>query len=712
MPGDIRPVRGRGVADVPVWPALLYPGRVQPPDGGPTLSGHPAMITYRRDIDGLRAVAVVPVVLYHAGVPWLGGGFVGVDVFFVISGFLITSIIAPELGDRRFSLLRFYERRARRILPALFFVLAASFPAAMVLLLPTDFEAYAGSLLATLGFVSNVWFWTSTDYFARASELLPLLHTWSLAVEEQFYIAYPLALALLMRGGRRATIIVLGAAMLLSLGLSVWATPRMPAASFYLLPTRAWELGFGALIALGVRPRTLHRAARETLSVVALAAILGPVFLYDSDTTFPGLAALPPVLGTALLILVGATGSSAVHRLLGTRALVSVGLISYSLYLWHWPVLAYFRVHAAEPALPPAFAAAAVGISVAMAVLSWRYVERPFRIRPGADPAGGNRRGLSRRAVAGFSVGGTALAGAAAAAVLLGNGWPARIAPEALAVEAMAHPTRFGLGCLRRYSLDEVCRIGVATAAGDPVDLVLIGDSHAAAVAEAVDAAARDAGLSGAFIGNVSCAPLVGVIAGAPEQRENCRRFMQAAVAFAQQTPGLRYVVLASRWPVVVEGTLMPGEPGEPFPVRLDPQAFPDASGSLSNSEAVRTALAGTLEALGAGGARILLLGPIPEVGWNVPDHLIANLRWGNPLPPDPDLASVLERQGTSIALLEEASAARDDTDFIPVAPRLCAPDCPTHDAGNAWYWDDDHLSPEGAVRWIAPLLRPHLAVN
>ena len=343
------------------------------------------MISYRSDIDGLRAVAVVPVVLYHAGVPWLGGGFIGVDVFFVISGFLITSIIAPELESGKFSLLRFYERRARRILPALFFVLAASFLAATVMLLPGAFEAFGKSLLSTLGFVSNVWFWrSSTGYFAHASEFLPLLHTWSLAVEEQFYVFYPLALALLMRWGRRTMIVAIAATSLLSLALAVWATPQMPAASFYLLPTRAWELGFGALVALGVAPRRMHQTAREMLSAIALLAILVPMVFYDANTTFPGLAAVPPVLGATLLIMIGATGSSTLHRLLGARAIVSVGLISYSLYLWHWPVLAYFRVAVADPHLPVALAILAVGLSSAMAYLSWRYVERPFRVRPGA----------------------------------------------------------------------------------------------------------------------------------------------------------------------------------------------------------------------------------------------------------------------------------------------------------------------------------------
>lgn len=657
------------------------------------------MTTYRPDIDGLRSVAVVPVVIYHAGSQWLGGGFIGVDVFFVISGFLITSIIAPEIAEGRFSLLQFYERRTRRILPALFFVVALSLPAGAVLLLPRAFEDFAASVLATLAFSSNIWFWSvSTGYFAPAADLLPLLHTWSLAVEEQFYIFYPLALGLVLPAGRRATILALGTVMFVSLALAIWATPRMPAASFYLLPTRAWELGFGALVALGVTPKRLNRASREILSLFALAAILVPMFFYDTTTVFPGFAALPPVLGATLLIMIGTTGSSLVHRMLSLRVVVAVGLISYSLYLWHWPVLAFFRVLIGNPVLPPALATTAVTLSVLMSFLSWRYVERPFRNRSA-------RRPIARTAM----VGATLLA-IAAGVILLGNGWPGRVSPEARAIDAVAQPTRFDRDCMRKYMADNVCRIGVPTSAGDPVDLVLIGDSHAAAAAEAVDAAAREAGLSGAFMGNVSCAPLVGVVAGTPENRSECARFMEAAVRFATETPGVRYVVLASRWPVLVEGTLMPGEPGLPFPVRLDPDVYGNTTEAPTNAEAVETALTATLEALAAGGAEVLLLGPVPELGWNVPEHLIAHLRWGIPMPPNPNLHTTLARQSTTLAILESAAAANQQTTtYIPVATELCTPECPTHDQTEVWYWDDDHLSPMGAVRLITPLLQPHI---
>jgi hypothetical protein len=289
--------------------------------------------------------------------------------------------------------------------------------------------------------------------------------------------------------------------------------------------------------------------------------------------------------------MIGATGSSAVHRALGSSAFVAVGLISYSLYLWHWPVLAFIRGVYAEPALPAEVAILAIVLSVAMATLSWRYVERPFRVLSGIDKAAGKARGMSRRATALFSLGGMGVLGALAGLVMVGDGLPQRVSVDVLAIAADATPTRFDLECMQRYTLDDACRIGVPTRAGDPVDLVLIGDSHAAAAAEAVDLVAREAGLSGAFLGNVSCAPLLGVIAGTPDERANCRHFMAEAVAFIRTAPGLEHVVLVARWPVLAEGVLMPGEPGNAFPVRLDPSAFPDAPTHTTNAEALRTAL-------------------------------------------------------------------------------------------------------------------------
>lgn len=266
---------------------------------------------YRPDIDGLRAVAVIPVVFYHAGLAGFPGGFVGVDVFFVISGYLITGIIHDEMLQGRFSILHFDERRARRILPALLTVMAASFAVGWAWLGPQDYADMARSAGATLLFVSNLWFWQSSGgYFDGATNYLPLLHSWSLAVEEQFYILFPLMLLLLVRLGRSATLAWTLVAVVVSLGLALWATPRMPSASFYLLPTRFWEMGASSLLALG--NQGAPRALREGVAAAGLTGILYAVTMYDAATVFPGRAALPPVLGAAALIWAGGAGGSVV----------------------------------------------------------------------------------------------------------------------------------------------------------------------------------------------------------------------------------------------------------------------------------------------------------------------------------------------------------------------------------------------------------------
>ncbi|WP_420587368.1 acyltransferase family protein [Ruegeria sp.] len=300
---------------------------------------------YRPDIDGLRAVAVVPVVLHHAGFAGVPGGFVGVDIFFVISGFLITTILAREIRDGQFSILSFYERRARRILPALFVVLAACLAVGWFLLLPNQYGNLAVSVGATLLFASNIWFWMDAgDYFGHGIEFAPLLHTWSLAVEEQFYLFFPLLLWALSRASMRVWIRVIVLISLVSLALSMYATTAHPVANFYLTPTRIWELGIGALLAVGAFPALRRPAAVEAVALIGAVLIIGSILLISDHTPFPGITAIPPCLGAAFLIWAGMYGRSMIARFLTLRPVVWIGLISYSLNLWHWPVLVAARV--------------------------------------------------------------------------------------------------------------------------------------------------------------------------------------------------------------------------------------------------------------------------------------------------------------------------------------------------------------------------------
>lgn len=345
---------------------------------------HPSIIHYRPEIDGLRAVAVIPVILFHAGFELFSGGFVGVDVFFVISGYLITSIIHKEITGGRFTLRNFYARRARRILPALFLVMAACIPAAFVWLLPPDLKAFSHSLAAVAVFMSNMLFYSESGYFAADAELKPLLHTWSLAVEEQYYVLFPLFLLLAWRLGRRWLVAILAVLCVASLALAEWGTKYYPSGAFYLLPARGWEILVGALAAFYLSARPYDPGVRyrlqspvQWLGLLGLGMILTAVFIYDGKTPFPGLYALLPTLGTILLILYAREGTLA-WRLLTPRAVVFLGLISYSAYLWHHPLFAYARYgRNEEPSV--AVMLGLIVTALALAALSYKFVETPFR---------------------------------------------------------------------------------------------------------------------------------------------------------------------------------------------------------------------------------------------------------------------------------------------------------------------------------------------
>ncbi len=354
---------------------------------------------YRSEIDGLRAVAVIPVILFHAGFSAFSGGFVGVDVFFVISGYLITTIILSEMEKGTFSLIDFYDRRARRILPSLFLVMLVSLLFAWLWLLPSDMKSFSQSLVAVVSFSSNILFWLTSGYWDTASELKPLLHTWSLAVEEQYYVLFPLFLMLMWNYRKRW---ILGAFILIagsSLAAAQWGAYHKPSAAFYLLPARGWELAIGAGIAFyflyrkqTIRTLLSHKMIDEVLGLLGLLMIGYGVFVFDETTPFPGFYALVPTIGTGLIILFSSSQTMA-GRLLSSKPLVAVGLISYSAYLWHQPLLAFARHRAIADPSELTYAIIAF-LSFPLAYLSWKYVEKPFR----------NRNRLSRKFIFSFSI--------------------------------------------------------------------------------------------------------------------------------------------------------------------------------------------------------------------------------------------------------------------------------------------------------------------
>ena len=439
---------------------------------------------YRPEIDGLRAIAVIAVVLYHSGFG-VTGGFVGVDVFFVISGFLITSLIWKDLENGKFTFKSFWERRARRILPAFMVLTVSVLIAGWFLMFPRDLAVTGKATIAQAMFAANIFYWKNTGYFEGAAEEKPLLHMWSLAVEEQFYFIVPLLLvgifSMVATRGRKPLLIILGIGFACSLALSIVGVQTNPSATFYLLPTRAWELLMGALIAFLPKPneKNTNVALMELVGFLGLLLIAIPCFSYSTKTLFPGLAAMPPTLGTAAIIWSSRLNTQGkltkVGAILSTRPIVFLGLISYSWYLWHWPILAFVRYISLDP--PSAqVRLLCLFAGFGLAIASWRFIERPFRAK---SPQ------TSQKRVFIYSFTSLAILFVTGTIYFLGSGLPFRISSfQVAAMNAEQDRT------VARHTVDDV-RAGRLRALGDSStlnrpSLLVWGDSHAMSALPAV----------------------------------------------------------------------------------------------------------------------------------------------------------------------------------------------------------------------------------
>ena len=335
---------------------------------------------YRKEVDGLRAIAVFSVVFFHAGFSFFKGGFIGVDVFFVISGYLITNIILKEIIEKKFSIKNFYERRARRILPALFLVLFTTIPLAVIFLTRSELSSFFKSLVATSIFLSNIFFWKEAPYFNSGAELKPLLHTWSLSIEEQFYIFFPIALLLLWRIKKKLTIYFFIIIFIISLSTAEYSSKIFPNANFYFIFTRAWELAIGAIIAYYYIHRKneniFSKKSREVFSFFGFIAILFSIFFYSEQSRFPGFQALVPTLGSAM-ILIFANKNTFIGKFLSNKFLVSIGLISYSFYLWHQPLFAFAKSYYVNIDIINKFYI--IFFALILSFFSWKFVEKNFR---------------------------------------------------------------------------------------------------------------------------------------------------------------------------------------------------------------------------------------------------------------------------------------------------------------------------------------------
>lgn len=332
---------------------------------------------FRSDIQGLRAIAVLSVVLFHASKSLVPGGYVGVDIFFVISGYLISKIILSEIEGGGFSIAEFYRRRVKRIFPALYSVIFFSMLCGYVLLSPKDFMELSKTVIGSIFFVSNIVFLHLSGYFDGSAELKPLLHTWSLAVEEQFYILHPLVIILIWRIRRELYVPVVLILALASLALSIWMLRQHSSAAFYLTPPRAYELLVGALCAAPGSRLLKGRVSNEVLAATGLILIVVSLIFYDEKTVFPGFAALMPCIGTAAIIYAGATRQTVAGRLISNKIFMFMGAISYSWYLWHWPVLVFAR-HIFGGELTPIEIICALVVGLIGAAFSRHFIERPF----------------------------------------------------------------------------------------------------------------------------------------------------------------------------------------------------------------------------------------------------------------------------------------------------------------------------------------------
>jgi peptidoglycan/LPS O-acetylase OafA/YrhL len=469
--------------------------------------GPHARNSYRSEIDGLRAFAVASVVAYHLrmGVP---GGFVGVDVFFVISGFLITSIILKEIKAGTFTFWGFWEKRARRIIPASLLVSLITVIAGWFLLLPRDCKDLGYSAAAHSAFAANVFFWKTINYFSGSAHEKPLLHMWSLAVEEQFYFVVPFLIYGLWKGfSTRASWVlprILGVCAVGSLFLSAMLTYKHSTSSFYLLHSRAWELLIGALVSMLPSPATQNKTPTDILTILGIIGLVLPLALYNDTTPFPGLAAIVPCLGTACVIWSSSFTTkgpitNALISLLSCRGVVFVGLISYSVYLWHWPFVAYCNYWAVTPSLT-----GKVGLLSAILLISsfsWKWVEQPFRHRSIC----GSRRSVLSFAGAGlfllfmFGVGTAGL-----------SHYEKRFSDKVLRYAKGASDRAF----IANLSPENITK-GRLTLFGEtntlsPVHLLVWGDSHAMSVLPALDELARGLHMKGVAATHSLTPPLLG----------------------------------------------------------------------------------------------------------------------------------------------------------------------------------------------------------
>jgi peptidoglycan/LPS O-acetylase OafA/YrhL len=641
---------------------------------------------YRPDIDGLRAICIVSVVMFHAGFSDWSGGFVGVDIFFVISGFLITSLIIRQMQEGRFSLTGFYERRVRRLLAATIPVLIFTTLFAVAFYTSGNLVTYCKSLLAFATYTANWFFLSETGYFGTPPEVNPLLHSWSLAIEEQFYLVFPALLLVLVRFPR-AMVPCVAALAVLSFGYSQLEISRgLLDRAFYSSFSRFWELLAGALLALVPWVIDKTKAIAFPLRLAGLVLVIAPVFLYGHSTPFPGLAALLPVSGALLIIAASPDSRDPAWRLLTAAPVVYVGRISYSLYLWHWPMFGAVRTLAFNA--NDFHMGIAIVLSVALAALSYHWIEQPIRTRR-ILPGGRHMAGM--------------LASASAAALVFAvvgwnaGGWPDRFGHDVERKAAHA-ATRFYLpaACYERDDTvrteREFCTYGAAK--NGKIDLLLWGDSHASAIFTAFSTYADERGLSLAFAGRGGCPPLLDAWRSNDAVLQQCRQFNDSVRAFIREK-NIPAVALAARWSEYSDGH----------------QAILDQEHSRTDRATTRkvfeTALTRTLYELKQ--RTVVFVEQVPQHKAKVPNAYLVLSRLGGSLDSIAiDSLAHEKRQRYMSSFLDRIASGRSIGRLDPAKPLCSRKHCLVEADGKLLYSDHNHINRDGSL-FIYPFVRSKL---
>ena len=644
-------------------PALCYSLR---PSRGPYVqptnrrSADSHVIRYRADLDGMRAIAVTAVVIFHLAKEWLPGGFLGVDLFFVLSGFLITSIIWTEIGNGNFSIGRFYERRVRRIMPALLVLLVPVTLVASLLLLPSDLVGYGKSLLATLTFVANIYFWRDTNYFSPLAETKPLLHVWSLGVEEQYYIFFPILLLLMARYWRRGVFPVVALLTLASFLLNYVAVVKVAsAAAFFLLPTRIWELGAGALLGLWpYRSEPLKFRAGQYLAPAGLILIANGLFRLAATSVFS--PSLSVVAGTVLLIVAGRDSSNPVSRLLSQRYLTALGLISYSLYLWHWPIIVLAKYYLARP-LRPTEIVLAVVLMVGTSYVSWRYIEAPFR-----------RKSMPIKKVLAIVATVVTSLFAVGAALVLGRGFPQRLNARATVLNnAVGTSFRCPVQDFIAFGSSRACAYALPSRNFADARFALVGNSHVAMYAPVWKQIFAERGLQGLIVPLNGCLPTPTVNLS-PRCATAAKLNLDATLAL----PHVRIVVIGTTW-------------------EYGPNDLTNATGQRVDNRAdvaLQQGLDTLIDRLRKAGKIVVLVGPLPKPGWQVASVLSRDIRFHRtPEQPLEVPAGAFEAQYAAVIT---HFAHRPDIGFALPHREICdRVACHYVIGGRSIFADDNHLA-------------------